>query len=127
MKAIALALLSLSICSCSQPSMNHKRDFRSEVLTELEAKGLDTTKECLLHFYVFLPSEALAREFGERLMKEGKAHFIDIHPSPLRVDWLCRATTVLTPQTGMLNELRGFMDRLVQEFHADFDGWEAEQ
>jgi len=103
-----------------------KQDFRSEVLTQLERKGFDVNKECRLDFYIFLPTEALARNFGERVMNECTVVIVaDIRPSPTGADWLCEATTPLVPRTAPFNELRSQIDQLVQEFHADFDGWEV--
>jgi len=105
-----------------------KQDFRSQVLTQLQQKRSYPAKECHLDFYFFLPTEALAHNFGERLMKGCPVDIIaDIRPSPTGSDWLCQATTPLILDTEPLDELRSHINRLVHEFHADFDGWEVTQ
>jgi len=99
-------------------------DFQTEVLTQLHQMGSDTSKPYGFDFYLYLPTEAAARQAGQRLTNEN--YQVEIKLAAKGTNWLCRASTTLIPDTAPLSEVDKLFNQLATEFHGDFDGWESD-
>ena len=104
--------------------MPAQQDLRTEILAQLGAHGSDTSKPHGFDFYLYLPTEAAARQAAQRLTKID--YRVEVLPSAKGTDWLCLAKTTLTPDTAPLAEIGTLFTKLAQEFHGDFDGWESD-
>ena len=104
--------------------MTTHQDFQAEVLTQLRQMGSDTSKPHGFDFYLYLPTEAVARQAGQRLTNSN--YKVEIRPGAKGSNWLCLATTTLTPDTAPLTDIGQLFTQLAQEFHGDFDGWESD-
>jgi len=124
MRFIAATALSFLLCGCSKAPMTTHQDFQTEVLTQLRQMGSDTSKPRGFDFYLYLPTEAAARQAGQRLTNTN--YQVEIRPAAKGDDWLCLAKTTLTPDTAPLSEIGKLFTQLAVEFHGDFDGWESD-
>lgn len=100
------------------------QDLRTEVLAQLRHGGSDTSKPHHFDFYLYLPTEAAAREAGQRLTK--RDYRVEVRPAAKGPNWLCLAKTALTPDTAPLAEIESLFTQLAQEFQGEFDGWESD-
>lgn len=75
-------------------------------------------------FYLYLPTEAAARQAGQGLTKSD--YRVEIRQAATGTNWLCLAKTTLTPDTAPLVEIGTLVTELAKEFQGDFDGWESE-
>ena len=116
--------MSLLLCSCSKSFVKTTPDFRTEVLTQLHQMGSDTSKPHSFDFYLYLPTEVTAKQAGQRLSAIN--YHVKVEPAAKGTDWLCLATTTLTPDTAPLSEIGNQFTQLAKEFHGDFDGWESD-
>ena len=123
MRFFAAVILSFLLFGCSKAPITAHQNFKAEVLTQLRKLGSDTSKPHSFDFYLYLPTEAVARQAGQRLANSN--YKVLIRPGAKGSDWLCHATTTLTPDTAPLSEIGQQFTRLAQEFHGDFDGWES--
>jgi len=100
------------------------QDLRTEVLTQLWRDGSDTSKPHGFDFYLYLPTEAAARQAGERLKKS--EYRVEIRPGARGTNWLCLSKRTLTPDTAPLAEIGSIFTQLAREFQGEFDGWESD-
>jgi hypothetical protein len=100
------------------------RDFKAEVLAQLRRERSDTSKPHGFDFYLYLPTEAAARQAGQRLTKSD--YLVEIRQAATGTNWLCLAKKTLTPDTAPLAEIGTLFTKLAEEFQGDFDGWESE-
>jgi hypothetical protein len=104
--------------------MSSPQDFRLQVLEQLRKNGSDTSRPHTFDFYLYLPTETAAQEAAKRLIKRN--YLVDVRPAAKGPDWLCLANSTLIPETAPLTEIGQFFTQLADEFHGEFDGWEAE-
>ncbi|MDA0989395.1 MAG: ribonuclease E inhibitor RraB [Verrucomicrobia bacterium] len=89
----------------------------------LRQTGSDIEREHEFFFYVYFPSESLARAAGERITSTGLAVTIDA--SPQNNEWLCLVVCPQTPDESKLNSMVAFLKALSTEYFGKFDGWES--
>jgi hypothetical protein len=104
--------------------MSPQQDFRTGVLTQLRSVGSDIAKPHGFDFYLYFPTEAAARQAGERLSKSD--YRVQVRPAAKGDDWLCLASTTLTPETAPLADIGRLFDLLAKKFRGEFEGWEGE-
>src|SRR6185436_19394944 len=124
MRIFATVTFSLLLCGCSRSPIATQQDFKAEVLAQLRREGSDTSKPHRFNFYLYLPTEAAARQAGQRLAKSD--YLVEIRQAATDTNWLCLAKRTLTPDTAPLAGIGTLFRKLAEEFQGDFDGWESD-
>lgn len=100
-----------------------KDDFRTGVIELLKRAGSDLTKPHEFDFYLYLPSEAVARQAAEKV--RASEYAAQVRPSGKGNRWLCLASATIVPENASLSEIGDFFERIAAALDGDFDGWET--
>lgn len=93
------------------------------VVAQLRTAGSDRVRAHTIEFYLYLPSEAAAREVADALVAEGFA--TEVRPGALGPQFLCLATRTMVPDVAALVQIRRRLDALAIRLGGEYDGWEA--
>jgi hypothetical protein len=100
------------------------KSFRGEVLEQLRAMGSDTGRPHAFDLFLYVPDQSAAAITAERIRERG--YFVEISPSASGSGLLCKAKTVLIPETAPLDEMAAFFESLASAVRGEFDGWESD-
>lgn len=96
------------------------------ILEQLRRFGSDLNHKHVVSFWLYFPSEDLARRAGARAEVAGLNP--EVSP-PLKnscdSQWLCLLYCPHVPDESLLNGIRQFCTDLASEFNGRYDGWEA--
>ena len=93
-------------------------------MQHLVEMGSDINQLHGFDFYMYLPTEAAAREVGAKA--EEKKMGITILPAASGSKWLCKATFRIVPEKACLDEIGNFFRQASDVYHGEFDGWESD-
>jgi hypothetical protein len=99
------------------------KSFRTEVLEQLRALGSDTGRPHAFDFFLYVPQSA-AGIAAERIREKG--YMTEISTSASGTGLLCKAKTVIIPETAPLDEIAAFFETLASAVRGKFDGWESD-
>lgn len=108
------------------PLFKSPEDFSEQVLRELDTIGVPVAEAHDFDFYLYLETEAQARECVAAL--ESKGFAVEVQQSSLQRDrpWLCFASLRFAPTTARLSEIGAQFLNLATAHRGLFDGWEVQ-
>jgi len=100
------------------------KHFAGDVMKALEGSSLDCSEEIPLSFFLYLPSESLAREAGAIIAREGFEVEVE---EPVADDgrWLCWCDLSMVPNVEKFEHYGDMFLGLAETYNGDFDGWEV--
>lgn len=98
-----------------------KLDPDEAVLTELNKVGSDLSKPHGIEFFLYLPSEADARQAAEQLTVDGFE--VEVSQAAEGSDWVCLATKTMVPNLADLQQIRLKLERIAAATGGVYDGW----
>lgn len=94
----------------------------SFLIGQLERFGSDLDAKHEITFWLYFPTEELARQAGKRAEASGLT--VEITPS-LHDQWLCLIACPHVPDEVLIDGVMKFCMDLASEFGGQFDGWES--
>lgn len=92
------------------------------VLGALKGAGANLDLPRDVEHFLYLPSEASAKEVAERVKAEG--YEVDVHEAD-RGQWALVANRVELANAEAVRDRRALFESLAQQSQGEYDGWEA--
>ncbi len=108
------------------------RDQDLAVLRRLKELGSDLSKPHTVDFFLYFPSEELARSAASEIEREGYVVRVDCAPRPWwrrffsKPEWGCYANKSIVPEEDTIVEIGAWLDEIAQRFCGEYDGWGTE-
>lgn len=95
-----------------------------QVLRQLEAAGSDLSKEHLIEFFLYFPTEAEARAAAGEIAADD----FDAVVEPAASDglWLCFARKSMVPDHQLLVDIGATFESIADRYGGEYDGWGTE-
>ncbi len=99
------------------------------VLHRLEELGSDLSKPHTVDFFLYFPSEELARSAASEIERDGYVVNVHIAPQPWwrrlfsKPEWSCCASKSITPNTEIILKTSAWFNGIAQRLSGQYDGW----
>jgi len=102
------------------------------VLRRLEELGADLGKPHTVDFFLYFPSEELAKSAAGEIEMDG--YVVNFHLAPQswwrrlfsKPEWSCCASKSMVPNTETILETSTWFNDIAQRFSGQYDGWGTE-
>lgn len=116
------AILAL-FAGCSMTKTSSQTDPDQQVIDQLEAAGSDLNRPHKVEFFLYFPSEDIAKSAAEDLKDEDLT--FEIRTAAMGPGWLCLGTKEMVPKHSELVRLRRIFEALAKRLNGEYDGWET--
>jgi len=102
------------------------------VLVRLKELGSDLSKQHEVDFFLYFPSEEMAKSASREIEKEGYSVRVNVVKPPWwrrlfsRAIWCCCASKNIVPEQETILETSAWFNGIAQRFCGEYDGWGSE-
>jgi hypothetical protein len=94
------------------------------VIAQLQRAGSDLTKPHEIEFFLYFPTEVVARQAANQFSARGYKAVVRLGAE--QKDWLCQLTRHMVPTVAALTAARDEFAAFAKASGGQYDGWGAE-
>jgi hypothetical protein len=98
-------------------------DGDAAVIAQLVAVGANLAKPRPVDFFLYFPTEAAARQAGDRVA--GEAREVTVQPAASGPTWLVQVVETIVVDLDAMHARTDEFERISREFGGEYDGWGA--
>ena len=104
-------------------SLGKPADGDAEVIAQLLAVGADLSRPRPVDFFLYFPTEAAARQAGDRVA--GEAREVTVEPAASGPMWLVQVVETMVVDLDAMHARTGEFGSVSRELGGEYDGWGA--
>jgi len=112
--------------------MDTREEKDLDILARLKELGSDLSKPHEADFFLYFPSEEMAKSASSEIEKEGYSVRVNVVKPPCwkrlfsRAIWSCCASKSIVPEKEKILETIEWFNGIAQRFCGEYDGWGSE-
>ena len=96
----------------------------AQVIAQLRSAGSDVTKPHEVEFFLYFPTETVARQAADQFSSRGYKAVVRLGVN--QKNWLCQLNRHMVPTVEAMTTARGEFTAVTDASGGEYDGWGAE-